>query len=336
MGRIISSALRQAEDTLTRRVAGRIPPETATAIRQLIAEISDEPAEAEARETFAQIKDAPGNVSLTTMRAEVAKLTVIRAIGLPDEVFADIAPWVLSAWAERAGMEAPSHLRAHSEHIMLTLVAALLYTRGREITDTLVELLLAVVHRIGARAEQRVTGEFVAELKRVSGKENILFHISEAALEQPDGLVREVVYPAAGGADTLSGLIAEYKAKGSTFRQHKQRGFKASYTNHYRAGLLELIETLEFHSTNTVHWPVLQALELIKRYRASTSHATRLLRPRRTGPDRGRDPGRTGRAATPQRQARPRAGAAHRLRVRRVPDTAGQAAVQGDLAGAER
>lgn len=275
VGRIIGSALRQAEDTLTRRVAGRIPPETAAAMRPLIAEASDEPAEAESREIFAQIKDAPGNVSLTTMRAEVAKLTAIRAIGLGDEVFADIAPRVLSAWAERAGMEAPSHLRAHPEHITLTLVAALLYTRGREITDTLVELLLAVVHRIGARAEQRVTGEFVAELKRVSGKENILFHISEAALDQPDGLVREVVYPAAGGADTLSGLIAEYKAKGSTFRQHKQRVFKASYTNHYRAGLLELIETLEFHSTNTVHRPVLQALELIKRYRASTSHATR-------------------------------------------------------------
>lgn len=274
VGRILGSALRQSEDTLVRQVSGRIPPDAAAAMRTLIAEASDDPAEEAAREVFAQVKDDPGNVSLNTMRAEIAKLTAIRAIGLPASVFAGIEPKVVAGWSERAGMEAPSHLRDHDGPVQLTLLAALLHMRSREITDTLVELLVTVVHRIHARSEQKVTGEFVAELKRVSGKENILFKISEAAMDQPDGLVRDVVYPAAGGPDTLSSLIAEFKAKGSTFRQHKQRVFKASYTNHYRSGLIELIETLEFHSTNTVHRPVLDALELIKRYRATTSNAT--------------------------------------------------------------
>src|SRR5699024_2814457 len=174
VGRIGGSALRQSEDTLMRQVAGRIPPEAATAMQRLIAEASDDPAEAAAREVFTQIKDDPGNVSLNTMRTEIAKLTAIRAIGLPTAVFADIEPKVVAGWRERAGMEAPSHLRDHDEPVRLTLLAALLHTRSREITDTLVELLITVVHRIHARAEQRVTGEFVAELKRVSGKENIL------------------------------------------------------------------------------------------------------------------------------------------------------------------
>ncbi|MGH3096214.1 MAG: Tn3 family transposase [Streptosporangiales bacterium] len=281
VSRMIGSALRQSEETLTRRVAGRIPPEVAAAMTRLFAAASDDgedeedaSAAAGGREVFAQIKDDPGNVSLNTMRTEIAKLGAIRALGIPAGVFADIAPKVVAGWSERAGMEAPSHLRAHDDPITLTLVAALLHTRSRQITDTLVELLIAAVHRIHAHAEQKVTREFVAELKRVSGKENILFHISEAAMRSPDGVVREVVFPAAGGADTLASLVAEFKAKGSTFRQHKQRVFKASYTHHYRAGLLELIETLEFHSTNSVHRPVLQALELMQRYRESTSHAT--------------------------------------------------------------
>ena len=42
--------------------------------------------------------------------------------------------------------------------------------------------------------------------------------------------------------------------------------FKASYTNHYRKGLIELLEALEFGSTNTQHAPVMEALELIRRY----------------------------------------------------------------------
>ncbi|WP_190813404.1 Tn3 family transposase [Saccharopolyspora pogona] len=150
----------------------------------------------------------------------------------------------------------------------------MLYCRAREITDTLVDLLIATVHKINARAERRVVDEFVADLKRVSGKENILFRITEAAVGDPDGVVRDVVFPAAGGVGTLMDLLAEYKTKGNAFRQHKQRVFKASYTNHYRAGLIELIDALEFRSHNTVHRPVLDALELIKRYRVETTHAT--------------------------------------------------------------
>ena len=42
--------------------------------------------------------------------------------------------------------------------------------------------------------------------------------------------------------------------------------FKASYTNHYRKGLIQLLDALEFGSTNTAHAPMMEALALIKRY----------------------------------------------------------------------
>ena len=58
-------------------------------------------------------------------------------------------------------MEAPSHLRRHGAPLTLTLLAALVHQREREITDTLVELLIATVHRIGAQAERRVTNELI-------------------------------------------------------------------------------------------------------------------------------------------------------------------------------
>lgn len=241
-------------------------------------------------------------MSLATTREEIAKLTAIRAIGLSPDVFAGIAPKVLAGWRDRAAVETPSHLRDdHPEQVTLTLLAALLYCRGREITDTLVDLLIATVHRINARAERRVVDEFVADLKRVSGKENILFRITEAAVGDPDGVVREVVFPAAGGVGTLMDLLAEYKTKGSTFRQHKQRVFKASCTNHYRAGLIELIDAVEFRSHNSLHRPVLDALELIKRYRAQTTHATQYYAADEQVPVEGGDPGRFGRAAVPGR-----------------------------------
>jgi hypothetical protein len=69
-------------------------------------------------------------------------------------------------------VEAPSHLREHAEPLMLTLLAALLHSREREIIDALVDLLIQTVHRIGARADRRVTEELINAFKKVTGKEN--------------------------------------------------------------------------------------------------------------------------------------------------------------------
>ena len=75
------------------------------------------------------------------------------------------------AGARRGGV--PSHLRdASRPRCKLTLLAALLHERQREITDTLVDLLISTVHRIGARAERKVTEELVSEFRKVAGKEN--------------------------------------------------------------------------------------------------------------------------------------------------------------------
>ena len=144
----------------------------------------------------------------------------------------------------------------------LTLLAALLHARQREITDTLVELLISTVHRINARAEKKVTEELVNAFKKVTGKENILFSIAEASLAAPDDPVREVVYPAvSGGEQTLRELVHEYKTKGPVYRRTVQTTLQASYTNHYRRGLIELLGVLEFRSNNTTHRPVIEALD---------------------------------------------------------------------------
>ena len=287
--RIIGTALRQAEQTLTMRITDRIPAESVARMLALIARSSDPERELESAaqddgalfdtaevagvDVFAAIREEPGNVSVKTIEREVFKLNAIRAVGLPENLFADVAPKVLTGWRARVTAEAPSHLRSHPHEIKVTLLAAYLFCRGREITDALVDLLISTVHRINARADTKVTNEFVAELKRVSGKENILFKMTEAALESPEERVEDVIYPAVpGGYKTLLSLLHEYKAKGTSYRQHRQRVFKASYTNHYRTGLIQILEALEFGSTNTVHAPMMDALALIKRYKAEASN----------------------------------------------------------------
>ncbi|WP_433258326.1 DUF4158 domain-containing protein [Streptosporangium sp. CA-135522] len=265
--RIVRSGLHRAEKILAERIAGRLPAEVRARLLVLVqlAEGGDEDADPSA---WALIKASAGNVSLASMLTEVSRLEAVRAIGLPAGLSADVAPKVLAAWRARAAVESPSHLRDHSDELTVTLLAALVHCRAWEITDALVTLLLRTVHAIQARADRRVTKQLVAEFKRVHGKEGLLFRVAEAASARPDDTVRQVVFPVIG-EDNLRNLVAEYKSSGSTYRRTVQHTYRASSSNHYRKGLIALLEVLEFRCDNS-HRPVLDALALVHRYRAAT------------------------------------------------------------------
>lgn len=298
VGRIVAAALYRAEEGLFDRVASRLSAVETARVRRLaaVAELDDTDTDTDpgldtaaelgtqpgahepdggdtaglvGSELLGLIRSEPGAVSLESMLTEIDKLTAIRQVGLPEGLFDDVAPKILAGWRAQAMMESPSHLRAHRPEKTVTLLAALLHTRHREVTDALVDLLIATVHRIGARAERKVTEELVNAFKRVTGKENILFSIADAALAHPDEAVREVVFPAvSGGEQTLRELVHEYKTKGPVYQRTVRTTLRASYTNHYRRGLIRLLDVLEFRSSNT-HRPVLDALELIGRHAVS-------------------------------------------------------------------
>jgi len=116
-------------------------------------------------------------------------------LALPNDLFPGIARKVLAVYRNRASVEEPSRLRAHSRAKRLTYLAALCFLRAQEITDGLVDLLVHIVHKIDVRAEKRVEQEYLNEFKRIGNKEGILYRIAEAAVGHPDEPVREVVFP---------------------------------------------------------------------------------------------------------------------------------------------
>ena len=101
---------------------------------------------------------------------------------------------VLHVYRQRAVVEEPYELRRHPASLRLTLLAAFGVLRMQEITDTLVDLLLEIVHRLELK-ERKADRELLEDLKRVTGKNNLLFQLAQAALEHPEGIVKDVVYP---------------------------------------------------------------------------------------------------------------------------------------------
>lgn len=135
---------------------------------------------------LAELKADPGRVGLRTLLGEIEKLERVRAIGLAADLFADASERQVASWRARAAKLYPSDLRVAAKPVRLTLLAALCWTRTAEITDALVDLLIELVHGIGTRAENRVERELLGDLRRVRGKQGILFRLAEAALEHPD------------------------------------------------------------------------------------------------------------------------------------------------------
>jgi DNA-binding cell septation regulator SpoVG len=132
---------------------------------------------------------------LNTVLEEIDKLERVIALGLPAGLFADCSEKLIAAWRARAAAAYPSDLRAMPQPIRLTLLAVLCWSRTAEITDSLVDLLIEVVHKIRAHAENKVDKELVADLKRVRGKQGLLFALAEAAVEHPDDTVRTALFP---------------------------------------------------------------------------------------------------------------------------------------------
>ena len=178
---------------------------------------------------------------------------------------------MIRTYRQRAVSEDIRELRRHPDPIRYTLLAAFFWCRGREITDNLVELIIQIVHRIGARAERKVEKEFLRDFRKVSGKTNVLFRMAEKAVEQPDGIVRDVLFPVVG-EDKLKDIVKEMKHTGPSYKQKVHTVMRSSYGTHYRRMVPALLDILEFQSNNDVHRPVIDAIDLLTQYKLTNQY----------------------------------------------------------------
>lgn len=99
----------------------------------------------------------------------------------------------------------------------------------------------------------------------MTGKSNILLELAQTAISNPDGVIKEVVFPIVT-EETLQAIIREYKLTGAGYKEQVYMLIRASYSRHYRRILAPILKTLCFRSNNTEHQPVLEALQILKKH----------------------------------------------------------------------
>jgi TnpA family transposase len=284
IGRLVRSALAAHEQRLSRAVCERLSQRSIAALNELLLpgppgapagagpEGRDSAGGDSARTAVAalvELKLDSGPAGLKRLLAETAKLKRLRTLELPADLLADVAPKTRLAYRQRVQVEEPHELRRHPAPLRTTLLAAWATLRSGELTDNLVDVIVQTIERIATAAGHRVERELLADFRRVTGKAGLLFRVAEAAVEHPDGTVREVVFPVVGGEHVLHELVKEYKATGPGYRRKLHQAMRRSYQAHYRRLLPPLLATLEFRSNNETHRPLIQAVALLTRYAGS-------------------------------------------------------------------
>lgn len=275
--RIARSALRAHEDRFHADVYGRLSAAARERLNALLysdkagGDAAQDDAAGSAPAILLKLRGSPGRPSLASMQDELVKLDLIRRIDLPADLFDRASPRDLERCRRRVSVEVPRELRRHPDAARITWLAAFVYLRARSLTDDLVDLLIETIHRIGARAERKVERELLDDLKRITGKQSLLFELADATLAQPDGVVRDVVFPVVG-EQTLRDLVKEWKATGPAYCVTLRTVIRNSYQGHYRRMVPKLLAALEFRSNNDRHRPVMQALELVKRFADTKVH----------------------------------------------------------------
>jgi TnpA family transposase len=270
LDRLIRSAQHAFDQRFCATIQGRLSPAIQEQLETLLKTDDDTDAAEEGdsipgRTSLQALRTDPGPVTLDTLLQEIAKLNRLHALNLPPELFAGISAKVLQAYQQRAAVEEPYELRRHPPALRITLLAVYCRRRMETLTDTLVELLINLIQRIGARAERKVEKELLEDFKRVSGKTGMLFKIAEASLDKPEGVVRDVVFPVVS-EERLAAIVKEWNSTGPLYRSRVQTRIRGSYRSHYRRLLSPLLNTLVFRSNNERHRPVIEALALLKRY----------------------------------------------------------------------
>lgn len=218
--------------------------------------------------TFRRLTLGPGRLSQATLVMELNKLQTLLDLELPDHLFTDIPAKILQKYRLRATSEDKTEVSRHNETVRYTLLSAFFWLKIRELHDSLVELLITLIHKIDGRAEKKVKMELILEVKKVFGKNKILVHLLESALQNPNGIIKDTLFSVAS-PEIVGDIVKELKYKNSIYQEKVHWRIRNSYSSSYRSAVTNILQTLQFKSNNHLHQPVIQAIDLLRQYHTS-------------------------------------------------------------------
>lgn len=218
-----------------------------------------------------ELKRSPGSIGVKSALEETQKLKTIQGFHLPQKLTDQIFPKVLRKYYQRAVSQSIWEFKRQPQEIRYALLALLLDVRRKVITDDLIELLIQITHKIKINSEKKIEKTLVKEIHKVYGKEKILFDMATTAIENPEGIIEETLYPVVGGKQRLQDLVKELSSQ-KEYNERLYSKIRRSYSSHYRQIIPDILDLIDFKSNNTEYQPLVQGIQIIKQHIRSKMH----------------------------------------------------------------
>jgi hypothetical protein len=255
--RMVRTALYGFFHALYHQITTRLTDPVRTVLDALLVVGTDE-----THSVFDQLKADPAAPGIKPLQHEIAKLHTLRALHVPPEALTAVSDPVLHLLTRPAANERAGEMRAPPAPIRYALLACFIHQRTMEVIDPVVRMMLESIRRIDTQTDKHLQKELCRDIKRVTGKVQLLFRVAEAVVDEPEGTIRDVLFPRVK-EETFRDLAAEAKASGAQYRIWYHYVMRQKYGHHYRQMLPLILEHLTFRSENRFQ-PVIEALAVMK------------------------------------------------------------------------
>lgn len=105
----------------------------------------------------------------------------------------------------------------------------------------------------------------------MDGKFDILCSLAMIALNHPDGIIQETIYPEVG-KEKLGDIVKEHNSKGRWYENQVHKKMHSMYSHAHRKILLTLLDAIDFKSHLKESQPLLEAIQFILANREISSY----------------------------------------------------------------
>ena len=210
-------------------------------------------------------KGIPG-AKLKHVQFAIEKYEALQTLRLPEEITLGISRKIWVKYYDRIMAYSPSHIKELEKISKYAMVAIFFHIRAELLADSLGDLFVKLVRKIKKSSENYVNKTLSKEIKRVEGKLDILYKLAETALDFPDGVIKDTIYPVVD-IETLKRLKEDLNQRGNWYKKQVRIKMRLLYSHGSRTELLDLLALLKFNAKDDEDKALLSAINFIIKHR---------------------------------------------------------------------
>lgn len=213
------------------------------------------------------IRTPVGKVSTTTITEELGKLSYIEKTEVVyRKFFNNIPRKLLKTHHDRVAISTPSRLleiKDGDPNKFYGLLACFCKYKGARIIDNFIEILVRKLKKLEQFGKVKIKEELWEEYTK-ENKDELLNNLVDISLANPDGIIKEKIYPEVGGREKLEQSKLSRQSFKQARRESEYKHLRSLYVNGYRKDILLILNNLRLRASSGNL--ILEAVNFIIKY----------------------------------------------------------------------